>query len=71
VAAPLAVVTMAWGAQAWALRLALWGQAAFVGALALGLHLGGLAGAGWGVSAAMAGYFGWYFWRLATWPAVD
>jgi O-antigen/teichoic acid export membrane protein len=71
VAAPLAVVTMAWGAQAWALRLALWGQAAFVGALALGLHLGGLAGAGWGVSAAMALYFGWYFWRLATWPVVD
>ena len=71
VAAPLAVVTMAWGAQAWALRLALWGQAAFVGALALGLHLDGLAGAGWGVSAAMAGYFGWYFWRLATWPVAD
>ena len=71
VAAPLAVVTMAWGAQAWALRLALWGQAAFVGALALGLHLDGLAGAGWGISAAMAGYFGWYFWRLATWPVAD
>jgi O-antigen/teichoic acid export membrane protein len=68
VAAPLAVVTMAWGAQAWALRLALWGQAAFVLALALGLQLGGLAGAGWAVSLAMAGYFGWYFWRLATWP---
>jgi O-antigen/teichoic acid export membrane protein len=68
VAAPLAVVTMAWGAQAWALRLALWGQAAFVAALALGLQLGGLAGAGWAVSLAMAGYFGWYFWRLATWP---
>ncbi|MEX8494368.1 lipopolysaccharide biosynthesis protein [Sphaerotilus sp.] len=71
VAAPLAVVTMAWGAQAWALRLALWGQAAFVGALALGLQLGGLAGAGWGVSAAMAVYFGWYVWRLATWPVPD
>jgi O-antigen/teichoic acid export membrane protein len=68
VAAPLAVVTMAWGAQAWALRLALWGQAAFVLALALGLQLGGLAGAGWAVSLAMAGYFGWYFWCLATWP---
>jgi len=71
VAAPLAVVTMAWGAQAWALRLALWGQAAFVGALALGLHLGGLAGAGWAVSLAMLGYFGWYFWRLATWPLPE
>lgn len=70
VAAPLAVVTMAWRAQAWALRLALWGQAAFVGALALGLHLGGLAGAGWSVSAAMVLYFGWYFWRLATWPVA-
>jgi hypothetical protein len=49
VASPLAVVTMAWGAQAWALRLALWGQLLFVVALGLGLHLGGLAGAGWGV----------------------
>ena len=68
VASPLAVVTMAWQAQAWALRLALAGQAVFVVALALGLHLGGLAGAGWAVSVAMAGYFGWYFWRLATWP---
>ena len=24
--------------------------------------------AGWAVSAAMAAYFGYYFWRLATWP---
>jgi len=68
VAAPLAVVTLAWGAQAWALRLALVGQAAFVVALALGLRAGGLAGAGWAVSAAMALYFGYYFVRLATWP---
>lgn len=68
VASPLAVVTMAWGAQAWALRLALWGQLAFVVALAAGLSAGGLAGAGWAVSLAMALYFGWYFWRLATWP---
>jgi len=68
VAAPLAVVTMAWGAQAWALRLALWGQLAFVAALAGGLHLGGLQGAGAAVSAAMVFYFGWYVWRLATWP---
>ena len=43
---PLAVVTMAWGAQAWALRLALWGQAVFVAALALGVQVGGLSGAG-------------------------
>jgi O-antigen/teichoic acid export membrane protein len=68
VAAPLAVVTLAWGAQAWALRLALVGQVAFVAALAAGLELGGLPGAGWGVSLAMTLYFGYYFVRLATWP---
>ena len=37
-------------------------------ALAAGLRLGGLPGAGWGVSIAMTLYFGWYFLRLATWP---
>jgi O-antigen/teichoic acid export membrane protein len=68
VAAPLAVVTLAWGAQAWALRLALVGQVAFVAALAAGLKLGGLPGAGWSVSIAMTLYFGYYFLRLATWP---
>jgi O-antigen/teichoic acid export membrane protein len=68
VAAPLAVVTLAWGAQAWALRLALVGQVAFVAALAAGLKLGGLTGAGWGVSIAMVLYFGYYFLSLATWP---
>ncbi|HEY9027763.1 MAG TPA: oligosaccharide flippase family protein [Burkholderiaceae bacterium] len=68
VAAPLAVVTLAWGAQAWALRLALVGQVAFVAALAAGLKSGGLAGAGWAVSLAMTLYFGYYFARLATWP---
>lgn len=71
VAAPLAVVTLAWGAQAWALRLALVGQVAFVAALAAGLRLGGLPGAGWGVSIAMTVYFGYYFLRLATWPLTD
>lgn len=71
VASPLAVVTMAWQAQGWALRLALVGQAVFVAALALGLQVGGLAGAGWAVSLAMAGYFGWYFWRLMTWTVND
>ena len=71
VAAPLAVVTLAWGAQAWALRLALVGQAAFVVALAAGLQLGGLPGAGWGVSIAMTLYFGYYFVRLATWPLTE
>ncbi|MED5619482.1 lipopolysaccharide biosynthesis protein [Ideonella sp. BN130291] len=68
VASPLAVVTMAWRAQGWALRLALVGQALFVGALALGLAIGGLQMAGWMVSGVMVLYFGWYFWKLATWP---
>ena len=68
IASPLAVVTMAWNAQAWALKLALFGQGFFLIALALGLWWGGLQGAGWAVSIAMALYFGWYFWRLATWP---
>ena len=68
VASPLAVVTMAWQAQGWALRLALAGQAAFIGALALGLASGRLAVAGWAVSAATAVYFGVYFWKLAHWP---
>jgi O-antigen/teichoic acid export membrane protein len=70
VASPLSVVSMAWGAQAWALRLALVGQALFVTALASGLALGGLNGAGWAVSGAMTLYFGWFFWKLATW-SVD
>jgi len=68
VASPLSVATMAWGAQAWALKLSLVGQALFVAALAAGLALGGLNGAGWSVSAAMTVYFGWFFWKLATWP---
>jgi len=68
VASPLGVVTMAWQAQAWALKLALVGQGVFVAALAGGLAWDGLRGAGWAVSAAMAVYFGWYFLRLATWP---
>ncbi|HOV18543.1 lipopolysaccharide biosynthesis protein [Ottowia sp.] len=70
VAAPLAVVTMAWRAQAWAFRLALAGQAAFVAALAAGLWQGGLLGGAWAVSAVMVPYFGWYFWRLARWPNI-
>ncbi len=68
VAAPLSVVSMAWGAQAWALRLALVGQGLFIAALACGLLFGGLNAAGWAVSTAMAAYFGWFFWKLATWP---
>lgn len=70
VASPLGVVTMAWQAQAWALRLAVVGQGLFVLALAAGLAWGGLAAAGWAVSGAMALYFGWYFSRLATWPVA-
>ena len=70
VAAPLAVVTMAWRAQAWAFRLALVGQLAFVVALAVGLRQGGLLGGAWAVSAAMVPYFGWYFWRLARWKDI-
>ena len=37
-------------------------------ALAAGLALDGLRGAGWAVSLAMALYFGWYFLSLARWP---
>jgi O-antigen/teichoic acid export membrane protein len=70
VASPLGVVTMAWDAQAWALKLALVGQAVFVIALVAGLRWGGLEGAGWAVSLAMLGYFGWYFVALARWPAA-
>lgn len=71
VASPLGVVTMAWGAQAWALKLALVGQVAFVAALALGLQFGQLVAAGWAVSIATAAYFGWYFLKLATWPVAE
>lgn len=67
VAGPLSVVTLAWNAQAWALKLALVGQLLFLGALAAGLQLGGLVGAGWAVSAAMLLYFGFYLWALWHW----
>ncbi|MFN3860930.1 MAG: oligosaccharide flippase family protein, partial [Roseateles sp.] len=67
IASPLSVALMAWGAQAWGLKLALVGQVLFVAGLAIGLQLGGLAGAGWGVSAAMLLYFGYFFWALWTW----
>ena len=69
VASPLAVVTMAWKAQAWALKASVLGQALFLLALAGPLLLGGTLtqAAGW-VSLAMTLFFGGYFWRLATWP---
>jgi O-antigen/teichoic acid export membrane protein len=70
IASPLAVATMTWGAQAWALKLSLVGQGLFIAALAGGLVHGGLVSAGWAVSIVMSLYFGWYFWRLATWPVA-
>lgn len=70
VASPLSVVTLAWRAQPWALRLALIGQVVFFGGLMAGLHWGGLAGAAWGVSAAMAAYFLYYFQALAFWSDI-
>jgi len=71
VAAPLAVVTMAWQAQRWAFRLAIVGQIVFLACLAWGLWSGGAAhgllrGA-WAVSAGMVLYFGYYFMKLASW----
>lgn len=69
VASPLAVVTLAWQAQAWALKLALLGQLLFLGALTVGLLLGGLVAAGWAVSAVMLLYFGYYLWALWRWRA--
>lgn len=70
IASPLSVVTLAWRAQAWALRLALVGQVVFFAGLAAGLLWGGLAGAAWGVSAAMAAYFLYYFQTLAFWNDI-
>lgn len=69
VASPLGVVTLAWKAQAWALKLSLVGQALFLLALGLPLATGfSLEQAAWVLSAVMAPYFGWYFWRLWHWP---
>ena len=70
IASPLSVVTLAWRAQPWALRLSLIGQVVFFAALTLGLHYGGLEGAAWGVSAAMAAYFLYYFRALAYWSDI-
>jgi O-antigen/teichoic acid export membrane protein len=68
VASPLGVVTMAWRAQAWALRLSVLGLLLFAGGLIVGLAIGGLVAAGWGVSVAMLGYFGYYLGTLWRWP---
>lgn len=70
IASPLSVVTLAWRAQPWALRLSLIGQGAFFAGLGLGLYWGGLEGAAWGVSAAMAAYFVYYFQALAHWSNI-
>jgi O-antigen/teichoic acid export membrane protein len=71
IASPLAVTTLAWKAQAWALRLALVGQVAFFAGLLAGLALDGLTGAAWGISASMLLYFGYYFWALLHWDFSD
>ena len=71
VAAPLAVVTMAWKAQRWALLLSIVGQIVFLIALMLGLMFGGLIGGGWAVSGAMSVYFLYFFYKLATWQSLE
>jgi O-antigen/teichoic acid export membrane protein len=70
IASPLSVVTLAWRAQPWALRLSLVGQLAFFLGLCAGMAWGGLQGAAWGVSAAMAAYFLYYFQALASWSDI-
>ena len=70
IASPLSVVTLAWRAQPWALRLALSGQVVFFFGLGSGLYWGGIEGAAWGVSAAMLAYFAYYFWALAHWREI-
>lgn len=72
VASPLGVVTLAWKAQAWALRAAVLGQLVFIGALGGVLLAGGsLVDAALALSAAMGLFFGWYCWRLAFWPVEE
>jgi len=70
IASPLSVVTLAWRAQPWALRLSLIGQGVFFAGLAAGLYAGGLEGAAWGVSIAMLAYFLYYFQALAFWSDI-
>ncbi|MGH8252863.1 MAG: lipopolysaccharide biosynthesis protein [Steroidobacteraceae bacterium] len=70
IASPLAVVTIAWRAQAWALRFSIVGQVLFVSAMVLGVRHGGLTQGAWAVSAVMAIYFACYFRALATWKEV-
>lgn len=70
VASPLAVVTLAWSAQAWALKFALLGQGIFLACMAVGLWWGGWITAAWCISAGMVVYFGLYFYALARWKRV-
>ena len=70
VAAPLSVVTIAWGTQGWAFRWALVGQTAFVLTLALGLRFFDLITTAWAISSVMIIYFAIYFYRLAFWPTI-
>lgn len=66
VASPLGVVTLAWRAQAWALKVAIAGQVLFVGALGSGLLLGGPTAAAWAVSVVMGVYYAGYVAFLAS-----
>lgn len=67
-ASPLGVVTMAWRAQRFGLVMAAAGGMLFLASIAAGLAWRGLEGAGWALACTMPCYFGWYLWRLATWP---
>jgi O-antigen/teichoic acid export membrane protein len=71
IASPLAVVTMAWDAQAWALKMAVVGQSLFLAALVAGLAWRGLLGAAWAMSLTMCLFFAVYAWRLWAWPVSD
>jgi O-antigen/teichoic acid export membrane protein len=70
VASPLAVVTLAWQAQGWALKFALLGQGIFLVSMAVGLWWGGWITAAWCISAGMVVYFGLYFFALARWKSI-
>lgn len=71
VASPMGVVTMAWKAQGFALKMATIGSALFLVSLAAGLHWGGLVGAGWALAITMPVYFAVYLARLAMWPVQE
>ncbi len=66
VASPLGVVTLAWRAQAWALKITAFGQVVFLGTLALGLANGGLVTAAFAISIVMALFYGGYVATLVS-----